>query len=163
MKNADDRAVIGMPVYLLVAITTSSIILTVFSLSILNITKNAEVDSVKKEVEKIVSQAENMFEYADSGTVLTINVNLPNSLNKLVFGSLPQKNVFDEKDIIFDEDTNNNYFFVMDDGTTNVYSSNARFTGENIEQASLLKSGTYNLVIELIKNKGKTYVKIYQK
>jgi hypothetical protein len=163
MKNIDDRAVIGMPVYLLVAITTSSIILTVFSLSILNITKNAEVDSVKKEVEKIVSEAENMFEYADGGTVLTINVNLPNSLNKLVFGSLPQKNVFDEKDIIFDENTSNNYFFVMDDGTTNVYSSNARFTGENIEQVALLKSGTYNLVIELIKNKGKTYVKIYQK
>ena len=163
MKIFDDKAVVGMPVYLLVAITTSSIIIAVFSLSIVHIIQNAELDSVKKEVEKIVSEAENMFEYADSGTLLTINLNLPSSLNKLVFGSLPQKNVFDEKDIIFDENTSNNYFFLMDDETLNVYSSNARFTGKNTGEVVILKSGCYNIALELIKIKGKTYVKIYQK
>lgn len=163
MKKIDDRAIVGMPVYLLVAIATSSIIFAVFSLSILHITKNADLDSVKKEVEKIVSEAENMFEYADSGTVLIINVNLQSSLNKLVFGSIPKKNIFDDKDIIFDENISNNYFFVMDDGTIEVYSSNARFTGENIGQVALLKSGSYNIVLELTKSEGKTYVKIYQK
>jgi hypothetical protein len=163
MKVFNDRAVIGMPVYLLVAITTSSIIIAVFSSSIMHIIHSTESDSVKKEIEKIVSEAENMFEYADSGTLLTINVNLPSSLNKLVFGSIPQKNIFDEENIIFDENTSNNYFFVMNDATLNIYSSNARFTGKNIGEAVVLKPGCYNLAIELVKNEGKTYVKIYQK
>lgn len=163
MKKFDDRALVGMPIYLLIAIATSSIIIAIFSLSIINMVQSAELDSIKKEIEKIVSEAENMFEYADSGTLLTINVNLPSSLNKLVFGSIPKKNIFDDKDIIFDENTSNNYFFIMDDATVNVYSSSARFTGKNISQIVVLKPGRYNLILELVKNQGKTYVKIYQK
>ena len=56
MKIFDDKAVVGMPVYLLVAITTSSIIIAVFSLSIVHIIQNAELESVKKEHVEMKSQ-----------------------------------------------------------------------------------------------------------
>ena len=161
MLIRNDLAVIGMPIYLMVAIITTGCIIGVFSYSIYNMVENSQSEIVKNQVEKIISEAENMFEYADSGSLVTIQVNFPDSLRFAVFGSMPLNGVSEPANHVLDENTSNNYYFVMGDGTICSYSSNARFSGELIEEVAVLHQGSYTISLELEKNDEKSYVKIY--
>jgi len=158
IKN--DEAAIGLPVYVMVAIIVGSIVFAAFALSIYNIHKDAQVDIVAAEIEKITAEAENMFEYADEGTQVTIHVDFPNSMRFMVFGSLPTDGISEPSDLSLNEDMSNSYYFVMDDGTIKTYSSNARFSGESTNEIAILHPGSYNLKIELVESEGKSYVKI---
>ena len=160
MKN--NYAVIGMPVYLLVAIIISSIILCVFALSVLKMHQDSQTSIVQAEIEKITAEAENMFEYADAGTFVTIHVDLPDSLSFIVFGSLPENGLIEPIDRTLNEDMSNSYYFVMDDGTIKTFSSNARFSSKQVNQTAVIYPGSYNLNIELEEDGGLSYVKIYQ-
>ena len=55
------RAVIGMPVYLLVAIVVAGVIIGLFAIAIYNSIKNSQTEQVKNEIEKIISEAEKTF------------------------------------------------------------------------------------------------------
>jgi len=159
IKN--DEAVMGLPVYLMVAIIVGSIVFAAFALSIYNMHKDAQVDIVAAEIEKITVEAENMFEYADEGTLINVHVDLPDSMSFMVFGGLPENGVAEPLDHTLNEDISNSYYFVMDDGTIKTYSSNARFSGESTNETAILHPGSYNLKIELVESEGKSYVKIY--
>jgi len=111
--------------------------------------------------QKIISEAENMFEYADEGTLVTVSVDFSNSLKFAVFGSMPQNGVLKPTNYNLDEKMSNNYYFVTDDGTISSYSSNARFSSENISQIAVFGPGNYDLSLDLVNVGGKTYVKIY--
>lgn len=162
MKYLDDSAMIGFPSYLLVAVITSAIIIGIFSLSLLNVIDETKKDIVKNKIEKIISEAENMFEYADTGTLVNIRVEFPDALNFLVFGDISEEGLHVPIDTTLNEKTSNNYYYVFDDNSIESYSSHVRFSGKNIDEICILREGSYDLVLELEKNGGKTYVKIYQ-
>ena len=159
----NNQALIGFPVYLLVAIIVGSIVFGVFIFSILKMHQDAQVDLVQTELEKISAEAENMFEYADSGTLVTVEVDFPDSLSFVVFGDLPENGRSIPTDLTLDKDTSNCYFFVMDDGTIKTFSSNARFCGETTTEAALFYPGRYLLDVELIEEGGSSFVSISKK
>ncbi len=161
MKN-DEKAVMGLPTYLLVAIITSAVIIAIFSMSIYNISKDIQYQNVKNEMDKILSEAENMFEYADSGTMVTLNIDFPQDMKFMVFGGLPENNGLPPTILTLNENTSNDYYFVMNDGRTTTGHTHVRFSGEQTNKISILYPGTYDLKLELVKeNNGKTYVKIF--
>jgi len=156
----NNRAVVGFPIYLLIVIMTSSLIIGLLTISVLNMINQSKDDAIKKEIEKILSEAENMFEYADSGTLVNMKIDFPDNLNFVVFGSLPD-GINKPSNFSLDENTSNNYFYVLDDGTINSYSSHTRFSGNSTREISVLYQGSYDLILELEKEGGKSYVKIY--
>jgi hypothetical protein len=79
----------------------------------------------------------------------------------VVFGSLPRDGILKPSDFSLIEDMSNSYYFVMDDGTMKTFSSNARFSGELIDEIAVIFPGDYDLRIELVEFEGKSYVKIY--
>jgi len=161
LKKIDSRAVVGMPVFILVAIIVAAIVIGFFALGVLNSIQESQFDIMKKEVEKIICEAENMFEYADEGTLVTVHVDLPDSLNFLVLGGLPVDGVSEPSDHGLDENMSNNYFFVMDDSSVFSSSSNARFSDNSTNSIVLLRSGSFDLKLELVRVGGKSYVKVY--
>ena len=157
-----DRAVMGLPIYVLVAIVVASTIIGVLSISLYAIWSNSQFQKVEYEINKIISEAENMFEYADEGSEVTVHVDFPNSVRFVVFGSLPNDGISEPTDIKLDENASNNYYFVMNDGRISTHHSNARFSGYKTSEMAIVHAGTYDLKIELVKeSNGKTYVKIY--
>ena len=58
--------------------------------------------------------------------------------------------------------TDNVFYYVLNDGKTQTRSSIARFcaNGTGLNKPFVLYPGDYDLTMELIKNKGGTYVKI---
>lgn len=84
MKFRNEYAVFGLPTYLTVAIITTSAIFAVFSYSIYNLTERSQTDIVKKQIERIISEAENMFEHANTGSKVTFDIDFPDSMSFLV-------------------------------------------------------------------------------
>jgi len=152
--------VIGIPIYLTVAIITASIILIIFAKSIVHILEESQTDIVKKQIEKIISEAENMFEYADSGSKIKIELDFPESMSFAVFGKMPD-NTSKPTNLEINEQMSNNYYFVMQNKEICSYSSNARFCGESTNKIAVLNKGKYSIYLELVYFDGKTYVKIY--
>lgn len=159
---SDTKAIMGMPVYILVAIMVASVVIAVFSLSIYNIWQESQYQKVEYEVGKIVSEAENMFEYADEGSMVTVHVEFPSSMSFLVFGGVPEKGISEPaSDTKLDKNASNGYYFVMNDGKISVSYSTARFSNDNTSRISIFHSGVYDIKLELVKIKGETFVKIY--
>jgi len=158
----NNYAVIGLPIYLLVALIASTLVITIFTISISSLFQETEITHIKTEIEKIITEAENMYEYSDSGTLKTIKISLPSSLKFVVFGGFPETEELLPKDNILDEKTSNNYYFVTNDGAYNNYHSIARLCGKQTDQIAIFKQGTYNIKLELVEgNDRRSYVKIY--
>lgn len=159
----NDKAVMGLPIYILVAIIAAANITAILSIAFYNIWSDSQFHQAEHEINKIASDAENMFEYADEGTVITIHVEFPSYMRFIVFGGLPKNDEISEpKNITLDENTSNNYYFIMNDGRITTSHSNARFSSENSNEMAIFHAGTYDLKLELVKEvDGRTYVKIY--
>lgn len=157
----DENAAINLPIYLMVAIIVASVILAVFSLSIYNLWLDSQVYQVESEIEKIISEAENMFAFANNGTLVTITIEFPSSMRHIIFGGLPQNGVTEPTELTLQENTSNCYYFVMSDGYISTAHSSVRFSGNNTNEIALFHSGSYDLTLELDKVDRRTYVKIY--
>jgi len=166
MKNLnidDKKAVMGLPIYIMVAIIVAAAIIAILLIGIYNVSLDSQFYKTQQEINKIISEAENMFEYADEGTMITIHSEFPSSMKFAVFGGLPKNKMNELNDLTLDDNTSNNYFFVMNNGKILVSHSNARFSNKNTDQISVFYPGVYDLKLELVKEfDGKTYVKIYQ-
>ncbi|MDH7516823.1 MAG: hypothetical protein QHH19_00490 [Candidatus Thermoplasmatota archaeon] len=163
LNVSNKEAVMGLPIYLIVAIIVASAITAVLSISIYNVYVDSQFHKTQQEVNKIVYEAENMFEYADEGTMITIKCEFPSYMKFVVFGGLPKNKTNEINDLTLDENTSNNYFFVMNNGEISVSHSTARFSGKNTNQVAVFYPGIYDLKLELVKEvDGKTYVKIYK-
>jgi len=160
--SGEENAVLGQPVYLLVVIIIAAAIITLFCLSLQNIIKDSQIHQVEHEIDTIMTEATNMFEYADEGSMATLHVEFPTALQFIVFGGLPTNGTREPTNLTLDENTNNNYYYVMNDGTLSVFHSNARFSSKNLAQMAIFHTGTYDLTLELCYNDGKTYVTIYE-
>jgi hypothetical protein len=160
--SGEENAVLGQPVYLLVVIIIAAAIITLFSLSLQNIIKDSQIHQVEHEIDTIMTEATNMFEYADEGSIATVHVEFPTTLQFIVFGGLPTNDTREPTNLTLDENTNNNYYYVMNDGTLRVFHSNARFSSKNLTQIAIFHTGTYVLTLELCYYDEKTYVTIYE-
>jgi len=158
----DENAVLGQPVYLLVVIIIAAAIITLFSLSLQNIIMDSQTHQVEHEIDTILTEATNMFEYADEGSMVTVHVEFPTTLRFIVFGGLPTNGTLEPTNLALDENTNNNYYYVMNDGTLRLFHSNARFSAENLTQMAVFHTGIYDLTLELCYYDEKTYVTIYE-
>lgn len=157
----NDDAVLGLPIYLMVAIISAAAVIAMLALSMHHITTESQTYQVEYEIQRIISEAENMFEYADEGTLVTVHVEFPDSMSFVVFGDLPENGGAEPDDLTLEENTSNNYYFVMNDGTLLTYHSIARFSSDDETTIALFHSGVYDLTLELYYTGGKTYVKIY--
>ena len=154
-------AIMGLPIYLIVAIITATAVIAMLVLSMHHITTETQIHQVEYEIQRIVSEAENMFEYADEGTLVTVHAEFPNSMKFVVFGDLPKNENSKPVNLTLEENTSNNYYFVMNDGACMTFHSNARFCGNDEATIALFQPGIYDLTLELQFVGGKTYVKIY--
>jgi hypothetical protein len=158
LLSSDEDAVVGLPIALLVIIIVAGVIITLLCLSIPNLMKDAQIHKVEGEIDRILIEATNMFEYADNGSIVTIPVQFPTSLRFIVFGYLPSNGTNEPANLTLDEKTSNNYYYVMNDGTLRMFHSNARFSNHNMTQIAIFHSGTYDIILELCEREGKTYV-----
>ena len=159
MRN-DDHAVVGMPVYLFVAFLVASVVITVFMLSVHGLFQESQTNQLHHELGKIVREAETMYEYADDGTVKTIEVDFPSSLRSIVFGALPNNTTGQLENQTLDEQTSNNYYYVLNDDSFQVFHSSARFSSNDTGKIAVLYPGTHTLILELRLVEGRTYVTI---
>jgi hypothetical protein len=159
--SRDNTAVLGQPLYLLIVILVSAIIIGVLVLSVEQLMNASTIHQIEHEIDRVVTEATNMFEYADEGTRVTLQVQFPCSLRFVVFGGLPTNGIFEPDLRMLNESTSNNYYFVMEDGSIHTYHSNVRFSNQNFTQIILLHSGVYTLTLEVGSYEEKTYVAMY--
>ena len=62
LNNKD--AIMGLPIYLIVAIITATAVIAMLVFSMHSITIESQTYQVECELQRIISEAENMFEYA---------------------------------------------------------------------------------------------------
>ena len=153
--------VLGQPVYLVVVLLVVAAIITIFSVSLQHSINDVQIHHVEQEIDRIMTEAANMYEYADEGTVITLHVSFPGSLRCLVFGALPTNGTMEPTNRTLDEHANNNYYYIMNDGTLRLFHSNARFSSKNLTQIAVFRSGTYDLTLALCYLEGNTYVTMY--
>jgi len=154
----NENAVVSQPISLLVIFITAGVILTLMSLSVPSLLKDAQIHQVESQIDRILVEAENMFEYADTCTMATVHVELPISLNFLVFGSFPLNGTEEPTNLTLEENTSNNYYYAMNDGTLRCFHSNVRFSNLNMTQAVILYPGCYEVNLELRQAREHTYV-----
>jgi len=159
LHNID--AVASQPIGLLVIFITAGVILTLLSLLVPSLLNEAQIHRVESQIDRILIEAENMFEYADNHSSVTIHVEFPASLRFLVLGYLPQNSTDEPANISLEEKTSNNYYYIMNDGTMRCFHSNARFSNKNMTQAAIFYSGCYDITLELRQREGKTYVALH--
>jgi hypothetical protein len=151
-------AVVGQPVYLLIVVMISAICLMFIGISLQPLLKDGQVHQVESQIDVILTESSHMFEYADEGSMVHLQVDFPTSLRFIVFGSLPRNGTTEPSNRTLDENTSNNYYFVMDDGTLRMFHSNARFSNQNNTEIVVLHPGRYTLTMEMVHHEGKTYV-----
>jgi len=154
-------AVMGYPVYLTVAIIVTAAVLAVFVQSAVFISESTDDHMIAQELHKIVTEAQNMYEYADEGTLVTVQLKLPDSLHFAVFGDMPKPGYGLPSDLIRShENLSNHYYYVLNNGEMSMFHIPARFCGEDVNDIVLLRPGTLDLVLELKKYGERSYVQI---
>ena len=151
-------AVVGQPVYLLIVVMISAICLTFIGISLQPVLRDGPIQQVESQIDVILTESSHMFEYADEGSMVHLQIDFPSSLRFIVFGSLPKNSTMEPSDRTLDENTSNNYYFVMDDGIIRMFHSNARFSNRNNTEIVVLHPGRYTLAIGVVRHEGKTYV-----
>lgn len=158
LLSDDQDAVVGQPLGLLVILIVASVIITSLCLSIPHLIQESQIQIVEREIDRILVEATNMFEYADNGSIVTIPVEFPSSMQFIVFGYLPRNGTNEPTNLTLEEKTSNNYYYVMNDETLRTFHSNARFSNHNMTQIAIFHSGNYDITLELSQMGGKTYV-----
>ena len=160
MFITDRKAVLGLPLFLTVATFIASIILAIFICSLINIQRDSQKNQIEYQIDQIVAEAKNMYEYADDGSLIHKRVEFPGSMKMLVFGALPTQDEHISPNSTIDENTSNNYYYIMDTGEIFTFHSSVRFSSENTTKIAVLYPGSYEIIFELLTQDGKTYVTI---
>lgn len=153
--------VVGLPVYLTVVLVVSSAVFSYLIFSVFFLKNEADEKLVSAEIDIIVSEAKSMYEHANQGTVSRVRIDIPSSVNFIVFGDMPKKDNSLPTDIDLDIEKSNNYYFVMENGEIQSFSSFVNFCGRNSDEISILYPGRYDVTLELVKTSRGSYVKIY--
>jgi len=139
MKMFDRDGVISLPAeYTILAIVASLSIALIFA-SLHNLWKENETREAIKEVNKIVGMAEEMYVAGENGSAISMEVNMPSSVKKVIFGP--------------PDCPKNCYRIIMKWGDSMTFHSISYF------EYSVLYGGCREVKIEVID--GGDYVKIY--
>jgi len=161
---SNTTAIMGYPVYLTVALVVTAAVLGVFIQATLFINSEAEEHAIIQEIHKIATEAQNMYEYADEGTRVTVHLDLPSSLSFAVFGDVPLDGCTQPTTLTrtLEETlyTSNHYYYIMNNGKMQMFHLPARFCGSTKDSIFLLEPGGYDLTLELVKLEGETFVQI---
>ncbi|MFA5101936.1 MAG: hypothetical protein WC525_02165 [Candidatus Thermoplasmatota archaeon] len=153
-----EQAVLGQPMGLLIIILVAGVIFTGFCLFTPMLIRDAQLNQVESQIDKILIEAATMFDYAEYGSRVTVHVEFPESMRFIVFGHLPSTIMSEPANQTFDETTSNNYYLVMNDGTVRVSHSNVRFSNQDLTRWMLFRSGAYDITLQLCQKEGVTYV-----
>ncbi|MEA2054034.1 MAG: hypothetical protein U9O96_02790 [Candidatus Thermoplasmatota archaeon] len=138
----DEKGVFGLPVQYMVALIVAGIAIALMSFAGYQLYKDMQVKEAIREADKIVKEAELMYNTADKGTAQTVDVKFPSGMRKVVFGSSNLDNA-------------NRYYVIMDWGQNkSFYSKNVNFG------VAVLYEGIGSVTLELETNNGGKYVKI---
>jgi|GEM_PF-1354607 len=145
--SRDKKGVIEMPIQHIIAITIASIAVAAISFAGYQLWRDMQVKEAIKEVDKIVEEAELMYNSADNGATQTIAVDFPPGIEKVVFGSANPSN-------------SNHYYILMDWGENrSFYAKYVHFTGNNGGKA-VIYSSVRSVTLELFCHGEDKYVKI---
>lgn len=158
MFSKNDFATVGQPIRLVVVIIVVCAIIMIFGLSLENLIADSDVHQIEAQVQEILREASIMFEHADEGSTVILQVNFPTTLRCIVFGHLPRTGTLEPLNATLDENTSNVCYYVMTDGTIRSFHSNARFSDTTMTKIAVFHPGTYTITLELEKLGAKTYV-----
>jgi hypothetical protein len=161
MFSSDEKAMMGQPIYLIIAAVVSVVIIAMLLVTLYTKTIESQRYAVEHEIDKILSQATMMFDYADEGAFVSIHVDFPSAMRFIVFGGLPQNGIEQPLNLSLNTSVSNNYYYVMVDGTIRTGHTDVCFSAENSSQLALFHSGRYYLDLELVCEGETTYVKIF--
>lgn len=156
--SKNNYATVGQPFRLVVVLIIVSAIIMVFGLSLENLIADSQVHQIEQQVQEILSEASIMFEHADEGSKVILQVNFPTTLRCIVFGHLPSTGTLYPVNATLDENTSNVGYYVMTDGTIRSFHSNARFSDTTMTKIVVFYAGMYTITLELGTLGGKTYV-----
>lgn len=146
----DCHALLGYPMYLGVALLVTSAVLGVFVQSTMIMTQEADDHLVLQELQRLVVEAENMYEYADQGSRVTLHLHLPSSFYFAVFGDNPRSDWSYPASLDRSHSmTSNQWYYVMNSGQSSVFHSSVRFCGTTDETIAILGPGELTVVLEL--------------
>lgn len=142
------RGISELPMQYMIAVIIAAIAILLMGIYAQNLWREQEMNKAIEEVRKIVNQAEKIYSVGDEGTKMEMDINLPNSVKKVVFGSANEKLA-------------NRYYILMEWGKNkSFFAEEVNFKGKNGKEA-ILYGGKERVVLELIDKGGKKYVKIY--
>ena len=159
---SDENAVIGQPIYLMIAAFVAAIIIAILLVSVVTLTQVSQTHVVEREVDKILSRSITMFEYANEGAYATVPVVFPPSMRFIVFGGLPLNTTDPPTNLSENDLVSNSYYYIMTDGSIHTGHAPVRFSGENTTQIALFRPGTHTLHLALLRQGDETYVTIYE-
>ena len=99
-----------------------------------------------------------MYTYADEEANISLVLDVPSSIQLLVFGGLPRNNSLN--DVVHDEATSPNYFYMTDEGSIISGHAQVRFCGENDSCCATFLPGRYHVTLHLLMTPGGPYVAI---
>jgi len=143
----EDKAISEMPIQYMVAITVAALSIFIMIVAFRNLWESHQVEEAVKEVNRIVREAELMYNTADDGSKTILNVNFPSGMEKAVFGSRNPGN-------------SNHYYIIMKWGENrSFYSKHVNFTGD-YDGMAVLYGRANKIIMELINREGGKYVSI---
>ncbi|MEM4258349.1 MAG: hypothetical protein QXL17_04265 [Candidatus Thermoplasmatota archaeon] len=150
-----------MPMYLTVALIVAAVIIATFTIGIYNMITTSQAHAIEYELSKIVAEAEHMYQYADEGSMVTVDVTFPATLKYAVFGSTPLPGGQEPTNRQLNPATANNYYYVLSDGTVSPFHSPVCFSSEDPTKFAVVYAGNYRMCLELKKIGAVSYVSIY--
>ncbi|MBN1860767.1 MAG: hypothetical protein JW840_04815 [Candidatus Thermoplasmatota archaeon] len=157
----EEYAVLNQPLTLFVILIITTVILIVFGLSTQNFIRDSQLQHLEEQVHTILLETANMFEYGTNGTFVCISVDFPQSLRCLVFGFLPQNEIINPSDVLFDDNTSNSCYYILDDGTVRTFHSHVRFSNRNMTRCVVFFAGRYDISLQLCQKEGIPYVAMW--
>jgi hypothetical protein len=152
----EQSAIVGLPVYLLVVIVAFSVAILFLS----NITHESLTDQgylrFSGDIHQLVSSASQIYSYADTQAVVTVDLDVPRSIQMLVLGGLPGTNT----SILHNDATSANYFYLLTDGSIVVNHASVRFCGANETCWAQFSPGHYHVTLQMLTTTEGPYVAV---
>lgn len=158
MHDVDDSAIVGYPVLLTIILIVATLSISLLYMAIENLHRNIDIEEVEEQLSTIIFKAESMNIYASNNSIQTLKIHLPYSLYMIVLGGIPSET---GKPTI-DNETYNQYYYIMKDGTMKIYHSSVYFLSRNSTNI-ILKPGRYTITLELYEKNGRSYVTVYKR
>ena len=138
--KTDKKGVLELPIQYTVAAVVAAVAIAGMVVTIHSLWQEYEEKKAIEETKKIVDEAERIYGIGEEETIVTLKVNIPNSVKKIVFGSR-------------DKALQNHYYILMKWGKNISSFSDAKF------DYSVVYGGRKSIKVELV-GEGEKLVKI---